>query len=78
MITEEEKKFQMVVKSGQTYWVAVPQGSVIMSFHKWKWGFRVCMDVYSRANPERLAELIQYMHVMNTINTWVSSENVSP
>ena len=73
---EEDQRLQMVMKNGQTYWVPVNNSVAINNFTRWELAFRVYSDIYSRANPTRSAELIQYNHVIHTISTQFIWENV--
>ena len=50
--------------------------SSITSFSKWEQAFRVFSNIYSKANPHRASELIEYNHVIHTIALAYVWENV--
>ena len=66
----------MVNRNGQSYWVPVNDSIAINNYAKWELAFRVYIDIYSRAHPLRLSELIQYKHITHTISSQFVWENV--
>ena len=73
---EEEGRFEMIIKNGKSFWVPVNQGVNISNFSKWEQAFRVYSNIYCKRNPERAAELIEYNHVIHTIASTYTWENV--
>ena len=49
----------------------------INSIRKWEQAFRIYAAIYSEANPDRSAEIWQYVHVINTAAASYVWENVS-
>ena len=76
VIVEEDQRMQMIVKNGMTYWVPHHDGPSINSFSRWEQAFRVFSDIYVRAHPNRVAELIQYSHIINSISAQYHWDNV--
>ena len=68
----------MIQKGGMTYWVpvAVRELTAVSSYLRWEQAFRVYMNVYAKANPARITELLQYNHVIETAATAYPWENV--
>ena len=64
--TEDDHRLEMINKGGLTYWIPLAEKdlSPINSYIKWEQAFRVYMDIYARANPDRITELLQYHHVI--------------
>ena len=60
---------ELINKGGMTYWI--PAGSsrdvsAINSFARWEQAFRVYSNVYTRGNPHRAAELIEYNFIIHS------------
>ena len=75
---EEDGRLELIYKQDAAYWLpAVNQNySEINSFARWEQAFRVFADIYTRANPGRVPELIQYNHLISTAVLTFSWENV--
>ena len=75
---EEDTTMQMVVKQGKTFWK--PSSSycngTINNLNKWEQAFRVFLDIYTRSNPQRASELIQYNHIIHTTAATYVWDNV--
>ena len=48
----------------------------INSFSKWEQAFRIFSNIYTKEHPNRASELIQYNHVIHTIASTYTWENV--
>ena len=70
---------EVVKKNGATY--ILPEASSkdmkITNVRKWEQAFRVYSAIYSEANPDRAAEIWQYVHVINTAAMSYAWENVA-
>ena len=66
----------MVVQNGRTYWSLASHSVNINGFSRWEQAFRVYSNIYSKANPHRAPELIEYNHVIHTISQTFVWENV--
>ena len=73
---EDEQRLEMVIKGGQTFYVPVNNCPAINSFVRWEQAFRVYANIYIKENPHRSSELIEYNHVIHTISSSYSWENV--
>ena len=73
---EDDQRLQMMVRNGQTFWVPMNENVAINNFTRWELAFRAYSDIYSRANPSRSCELIQYNYIIHTISTQFIWENV--
>ena len=62
--SEEDHRLEMVNKGGLTYWIPMADKdlSPINSYIKWEQAFRVYANVFAKANPTRVAEILQYNH----------------
>ena len=76
IMMEEDGRLEMIIKNGKTYWVPVNAGTAINSFNKWEQAFRVYSNIFSKYNPSRAAELIEYNHVIHTIACHYIWDNV--
>ena len=72
----DESKVELVSKDGHTYFRPVKE-SQINGLRKWEQAFRVYATVYSQANPERVVEVWQYMHVINVAASAYQWSNVT-
>ena len=57
---------ELIIKNGMAYWSPTSLNEA----------FRIFSDVYTRAFPDRAAELIQYNHVIHSISLSYTWENV--
>ena len=70
VFAEHDSRMEWIQEEGRTF--LAPAGyrnrdrNGITSFSKWEQAFRVYSDIYSRANPEKAVELIQYNHIIGT------------
>ena len=69
-------EYRMVIKDGRSHYVPVAEAEVINCYARWEQAFRVYSDIYTRVNPSRAAELIQYNHIIHSISTSYMWENV--
>ena len=69
VFSEEDHRLEMVNKGGMTYWVPVADRELttVSSYIKWEQAFRVYLNIFAKANPERVTELLQYNHVIETV-----------
>ena len=79
--SQENERMELVVKDGQAWYEPVSKraqngSSGINSYIKWEQAFRVFSDIYTRANPARGPELVQYNHVIYTASITYMWENV--
>ena len=76
IVVEEDTRLEMVVRNGRTFWSPVSNSVSINSFSRWEQAFRVFANIYTKANPARAAELIEYNHVIHTISLSYVWDNV--
>ena len=74
---ENQQKMMMVNKGGVSYWVPLTDKNMINGYGKWDQAFRVYLDIYSSKFPERISELIQYWHIIQTASFTYAWENVA-
>ena len=61
----EEMKLQVYFENGEAHWA--PQSEKrpkIKNFETWERAFRIYVALYTRKNPERAAEIMQYIHTI--------------
>ena len=76
--TRYDQKFELVTKEGQAFVVpSADKESKITNVRKWEQAFRIYAAIYSQANPDRAAEIWQYVHVINTAAASFLWENVA-
>ena len=75
-VIDNEGRMELCVRNGKTFWMLVSNTVSINSFARWEQAFRVFSNIYSKANPHRAAELIEYNHVIHTIALAYTWENV--
>ena len=79
IMTGVENEIEVVRKNGSTY--VFPESGQrdqrITNVHRWEQAFRVYSAIYSESNPDRAAEIWQYVHVINTAAQTFAWENVS-
>ena len=73
---EEDGRMEMYCKNGRTFWSPVTNAVTINGFAKWEQAFRVFSNIYSKANPSRASELIEYNHIIHTISQAYIWDNV--
>ena len=76
--SENDNRMEVVNNQGQLFWQPYSERDSIQinSLAKWEQAFRIYSDVYTKANPQRASELIQYDHVINTVARNHPWENV--
>ena len=67
ILAEEDQRLEMVIRGNKTYYVPVNETTSITSYAKWEQAFRVFANIYTKENPHRSSELIEYNHVIHTI-----------
>ena len=73
----KDQRMQLISHEGQTYFVPDEQEtSGFVNFNKWEQAFRVFMNIFTKAHPERASELIQYNHVIFTASAAYQWNNV--
>ena len=75
-LMDEEGRMEMYVRNGKTFWMPINTGVNITSFTKWEQAFCVFSNIYTKANPQRAAELIEYNHIIHMIAQTYLWENV--
>ena len=78
ILVEKDGRMQLVIKNGQSFWVPVSKSESvnINNFSKWEQVFRVYVNIYTKGNPDRAGELIQYNHVIHSISLSYVWDNV--
>ena len=64
--TEDDHRLEMVNKGELTYWIPMADRdlSPINSYIRWEQVFRVYTNVFAKANPNRVTEILQYNHTI--------------
>ena len=73
---EEETEMKMVIRAGRTFYVPVNDGMSISGFNKWETAFRIFSNIYTKFQPHRASELIQYNHIIHMASLKYIWENV--
>ena len=78
IIAEDDSQMKLIMKNGKAFWSpkAAGESVSINNFSKWEQAFRIYSEVYTRANPGRASELIQYNHIIHSISTTYIWDNV--
>ena len=76
VMAEEDGRLEMHVKDGRTFWAPVQVTSNINNFTKWEQAFRVFANIYTKVNPHRSSELIEYNHIINMASLSFTWDNV--
>ena len=79
-IMNNDQGIQIIRKDGSSF--VLPEGGngkepKITNIRKWEQAFRVYAAVYSEYNPDRSAEIWQYVHIINSAATSFVWENVA-
>ena len=69
--------FRWITKNGNTYPAPAEKEGEINGIRRWEQAFRVYSTIYSKANPDRAAEIWQYIHVINTAASTFQWDNVA-
>ena len=77
-VTEDQKRMEIVVRNGQTFFqpVAERENVSINSINKWEQAFRVYSTIYAGHYPRRSTELLQYSHIIHYACQYYSWDNV--
>ena len=76
VLAEDAQRLEMVIRGGRMYYIPVEDGVSISSYAKWEQAFTVFSNIYSKVNPNRSSELIEYNHVIHTISTVYAWDNM--
>ena len=76
IIAEEDQHLEMIIQGGRTFYIPVSEGANINGFAKWEQAFRVYANIYTKENPQRSSEMIEYNHVIHTISSTYVWDNV--
>ena len=79
IMTGQSNDIEVVRRDGSMYILPenINRETKITNVRRWEQAFRVYAAVYSQANPDRAAEIWQYVHVINTAAQSYTRENVS-
>ena len=73
---EEDGKVELVIRNGKTFWMPVSDSVAINGFAKWEQAFRIFSNIYTKVYPHKSTELIQYNHVIHSISSQYSWDNI--
>ena len=73
---EENQRLEMIIHGGRTFYIPISEGANINGFAKWEQTFRVYANIYTKENPQRSSEMIEYNHVIHTISSTYVWDNV--
>ena len=73
---EGGQRMEVMNKDGHMYWVPVTESSKINNFSKWEQAFHIYSNIYSKAYPNRVTELVQYNHLIYTASLTYMWDNV--
>ena len=76
ILAEEDDCLELVIKQGRTFWSPVSESVTINGYNRWEQAFRIYSDIFTRNNPQRSSELLQYHHIIHSISTSYTWENV--
>ena len=76
ILAEEDERLELVFKQGKTYWSPVSESITINGYNRWEQAFRIYSDIFTRHNPQRASELLQYHHIIHHISSTYVWENV--
>ena len=76
IIAHDEQCLEMVIREGRMYYVPANEGTTISGFPKWEQAFRVFSNIYTKLHPNRSSELIEYNHIIHTIASTYTWDNV--
>lgn len=65
----DESVMELASRGGQTYFAPARDRVKITGIRKWDQAFRVYAAIYSESNPERVAEIWQYIYVIHRAPT---------
>ena len=74
---DTENRMELVNRNGMSFWVtARDKEGKISNVKKWDEVFRIYSTIYTRANPERAAEILQYVDTIHVAAAAYAWENV--
>ena len=73
---QTEGRLELINKDGMTYVVPAKEAK-ISSIRRWEQAFRIYAAIYSAANPQRSAEIWQYVYIINSAAAAYHWDNVS-
>ena len=76
VLAEEDERLELIIKQGRTFWSPVSESVTINLYSRWEQAFRIYSDIYTRQHPHRSPKLIQYNHVIHSIATTYTWDNV--
>ena len=75
---EAERFIELKDRDGHSYWAPKrDQSDRVDGIKKWNAAFRVYVTLYSKANPHRAAELMEYMDTINSAAASFTWDNVA-
>ena len=76
-IMSDEQRMQFIYKDGASFLVPAEKDNKISEIRRWDQAFRIYATIYCKANPNRSAEIWQYIYVINTAASSYAWENVA-
>ena len=77
-LSDETNRFNLIhKKNGSVYAVPAKEETKITNVRRWDQAFRIYSTLYSRANPERASEILQYADTINDAACTFTWENVA-
>ena len=73
----EDGKMVLVNKGGWTAWEPATKRQKITNVFQWEKAFRVYMAIYTKANPTKSSEMIQYLHTIHHAASKYAWNNVA-
>ena len=73
---EDDGRMELIMRNGKFYWVPVTESVAINCFSKWEQAFRIYANIYTSKFPNKSSELIQYNHIIHSIASSYTWENV--
>ena len=71
------QRMELVTRGSETFIMPVDRESKITNVRRWEQAFRIYAAIYSQANPQRSAEIWQYVFVINSAASTYVWENVA-
>ena len=75
-IMKDDRKFQLYVQEGETFFAPPDREAKIGSIRRWEQAFRVYAAIYCNVNPSHSAEIWQYVYTINKAAASFAWENV--
>ena len=75
---DDQQCLEIVSKDGKTFFSPISECETmaITNFNKWEQAFRIFSNIYTRAYPDRVTQLIQYNHIIYTAALTFSWDNM--